>query len=125
MAKIMIVDDAAFMRSSLKYIVEKEGHKVVASVADGKEAVVLYPKVNPDVVTLDILMKEMDGISTLKALLKNNPQAKVIMVTAMGQESKQEEAKTLGALGYIRKPFKPENITEEINKVLGLKGSEK
>jgi two-component system chemotaxis response regulator CheY len=121
----MIVDDAAFMRSSLKYIVEKEGHKVVASVADGKEAVVLYPKVNPDVVTLDILMKEMDGISTLKALLKNNPQAKVIMVTAMGQESKQEEAKTLGALGYIRKPFKPENITEEINKVLGLKGSEK
>jgi two-component system chemotaxis response regulator CheY len=121
MAKIMIVDDASFMRSSLKFIVEKNGHTVVGAATDGKEAIVLYPKLVPDIVTLDILMKEMDGISTLKALIKQDPHAKVIMVTAIGQESKQEEAKKLGALGYIRKPFKPEDINEEIDKVLGLK----
>lgn len=122
MAKIMIVDDASFMRSSLKFIVEKNGHTVVGAAADGKEAIVLYPKLAPDIVTLDILMREMDGITTLKALLKQDPNAKVIMVTAIGQESKQEEAKKLGAVGYIRKPFKPEDINEEIDKVLGLKG---
>ena len=121
MAKVMIVDDASFMRSSLKFIVEKQGHTVVGAVADGKEAVALYSELAPDIVTLDILMKDMDGISTLKALLKQDPQAKIIMVTAIGQESKQQEAKTLGALGYIRKPFKPEDIVEEIDKVLRLK----
>lgn len=123
MAKIMIVDDAAFMRSALKFIVEKQGHTVVGAAADGKEAVALYPKLAPDIVTLDILMKEMDGISTLKTLLKQDPHARIIMVSAIGQESKQEEAKKSGALGYIRKPFKPENIAEEIERVLGLKGS--
>jgi two-component system chemotaxis response regulator CheY len=122
MAKVMIVDDASFMRSSLKFIIEKYGHTVVGTAADGKEAIVLYPKLAPDIVTLDILMREMDGISTLKALLEQDPHAKVIMVTAIGQESKQEETKKLGALGYIRKPFKPEDIAEEIDKVLGLKG---
>ncbi|OGP49693.1 MAG: two-component system response regulator [Deltaproteobacteria bacterium RBG_13_43_22] len=119
MAKIMIVDDASFMRSSLKYIIEKHGHTVVGAAADGKEAIALYPELTPDLVTLDILMKGMDGLTTLKALIKQDPQAKVLMVTAIGQESKQEEARKLGASGYIRKPFKPEDVTEEIDRVLG------
>lgn len=66
-------------------------------------------------------MKEMDGIETLKALIKQDPHTKVIMVTAIGQESKKEEAKKLGALGYIKKPFKPDDIAEEIDRVLKLK----
>jgi len=119
MAKIMIVDDASFMRSSLKFIAEKYGHTIVGTASDGREAVDLYPKLKPDLVTLDILMKDLDGISTLKQLLEQDPQAKVIMVTAMGQEIKQEEAKKIGALGYIRKPFKPEDIGSEIARILG------
>ncbi|MBU1053626.1 MAG: response regulator [Proteobacteria bacterium] len=119
MAKIMIVDDASFMRSSLKFIAEKYGHTIVGMASDGKEAVDLYKKLQPDIVTLDILMKDLDGISTLKLLLKYDPQAKVIMVTAMGQETKQEEARKIGALGYIRKPFKPEDIVAEIARILG------
>lgn len=118
MAKILIVDDAAFMRSSLRYISEKHGHTVVGVAADGTEAVDLYSKQKPDLVTLDILMRDLDGISTLKLLLKQDPQAKVIMVTAQGQESKQEEARKIGASGYIRKPFKPEDIASEIDRVL-------
>ncbi len=119
MAKIMIVDDASFMRSSLKFIAESNGHTVVGMVSGGREAAALYPELKPDIVTLDILMKDLDGISTLKLLLKQDPQAKVIMVTAMGQETKQEEAKKIGAAGYIRKPFKPEDIAAEITRLLG------
>jgi two-component system, chemotaxis family, chemotaxis protein CheY len=118
MAKILIVDDAAFMRSSLKYISEKNGYEVVGMAADGTEALDLYSKLKPDIVTLDVLMRELDGISTLKLLLKQDPLAKIIMVTALGQESKQEEAKLIGARGYIRKPFKPEAIASEIKRVL-------
>ena len=119
MAKIMIVDDASFMRSSLKFIAESNGHTVVCTASDGREAVDFYPKLKPDLVTLDILMKDLDGISTLKLLLKQDPQAKVIMVTAMGQETKQEEARKIGASGYIRKPFKPEDVAAEIARISG------
>jgi len=119
MANVMIVDDASFMRSSLRFIVEKHGHTVIGTATDGKEAIALYTKLKPDIVTLDVIMKDMDGISTLKALLEKDPHAKIIMVTAVGQESKQIEAKEIGALGYIRKPFKPEDIAAEIDSVLG------
>ena len=119
MAEILIVDDASFMRGSLKYIVEGAGHNVVGMAKDGQEALELYRKLKPDVVTLDILMGGMDGLSALKAIMKENPGAKVIMVTALGQEEKQEEAHKLGACGYIRKPFKQTEIVNEIKWVLG------
>jgi len=118
-AKILIVDDASFMRGSLKYIVEGAGHNVVGMAKDGQEALELYRKLKPDVVTLDILMGGMDGLSALKAIMKENPGVKVIMVTALGQEEKQEEARKLGACGYIRKPFKQTEIVNEIKWVLG------
>ena len=119
MATILIVDDASFMRGSLKYIVEGAGHNVVGMAKDGQEALELYRKLKPDVVTLDILMGGMDGLSALKAIMKENPGAKVIMVTALGQEEKQEEARKLGACGYIRKPFKQTEIVNEIKWVMG------
>ncbi|MDD5094517.1 MAG: response regulator, partial [Dehalococcoidia bacterium] len=73
--------------------------------------------VKPDIVTLDILMEEMDGLSALAAIKKQDPEAKVIMVSALGQEEKQEQARKLGALGYIRKPFKQSEIISEIERV--------
>ena len=119
MATIMIVDDASFMRGSLKYIVEGAGHNVVGTAKDGQEALKLYRKLKPDIVTLDILMSGMDGLSALKAIKKEDPGARVIMVTALGQEEKQKEAYKLGASGYIRKPFKQTEIIDEIKWVLG------
>ena len=118
MAKILIVDDAAFMRGSLKYIVENAGHSVVGTAKDGQEALDLCRKLKPEIVTLDILMSGMDGLSALKAIKKESSGIKVIMVSALGQEEKQKEAYELGALGYIRKPFKRTEIANEIERVL-------
>lgn len=119
MANILVVDNASFMRSSLKYIMEQAGHKVVGTGADGREGIRLYKELKPDLVTMDILMEEMDGIQALEEIRKEDPNARVIMVTALGQEGKQEEAKRGGAAGYIRKPFKAEDITKEIERVMG------
>ena len=120
MATVLIVDDASFMRGSLKFIVESSGHKIVGMAKDGTEALKLYKKMKPDVVTLDILMKGMDGMSVLKSIMAKDPEAKVIMVTALGQETKEEESRSLGASGYIRKPFKQVEIVDEIKRVLSI-----
>jgi two-component system, chemotaxis family, chemotaxis protein CheY len=119
MARILIVDDASFMRASLKYIIENAGHEVVGMAKGGREAVDMYPRIKPDVVTMDILMEGMDGITALGELKKKHPEAKVIMVTALGQERYQAEADRLGAVGYIRKPFKVQQIVQELSRVLG------
>ena len=118
MATVLVVDDASFMRGSLKFIVENAGHEVVGMAKDGKEALELYRKLRPEVVTLDILMRGTDGLTALEAIMTEDPTAKVIMVTALGQEEKQEEARQLGACGYIRKPFKQTEIVDEIERVL-------
>jgi two-component system chemotaxis response regulator CheY len=122
MATILVVDDASFMRGSLKFIVENAGHEVVGMAKDGKEALKLYRQLRPDVVTLDILMRGTDGLMALEAIMTENPGAKVIMVTALGQEEKQVEARKLGASGYIRKPFKQTEIVDEIERVLANEG---
>jgi two-component system chemotaxis response regulator CheY len=120
MARILIADNASFMRSCLKYIVENAGHEVVGMAKEGREAVNLHEQLKPDLVTLDILMEDgMDGIVALGTIMKDHPAAKVIMVTAMGQDQVQEEARKLGAVGYIRKPFKPAEIVHELERVLG------
>lgn len=118
MANILIVDNASFMRASLKAVCEQAGHKVVGMAADGKEAIRLYREIRPDIVTMDILMEEMDGIQALGEIKKYDPNARVLMVSAVGLEGKMEEANRLGAAGYIRKPFKAGEITKEIEKAL-------
>lgn len=118
MANILIVDDAAFMREALKHILENAGHKVVGLAGDGIEALSLFKTLRPDIVTMDILMPGMDGMRALKAIKNEDPKSKVIMVTALGQEQTQEQARKLGASGYIRKPFKADEIVDEIKKVL-------
>lgn len=118
MARILVVDDAAFMRGSMKLILEKAGHEVVGMAANGREGVELFQKLRPDITTLDILMGEMDGISTLKEIMKKDPSAKVVMLTAVGTESTQEEARKLGASGYVRKPFRQEDVVREIDRII-------
>jgi two-component system chemotaxis response regulator CheY len=118
MARVLIADDAAFMRGSLKYIVENGGHTVVAEAKDGAQALQLYQQHKPDVVTMDVLMPGVDGLSGLEAIKKYDSGAKVIMVTALGQEDTKELARKLGASGYIGKPFSSKEILAEVDRVL-------
>lgn len=119
MAKILIVDDSALMRRTLQHIVEQACHEVVGLTGDGNEAVKLYKELKPDLVTMDILMGESDGIQTLAAIKKEDPGANIIMITALGWENKKEDALRLGAKGYIKKPFDAQEIRKEIERVVG------
>lgn len=123
MARILVVDDAAFMRGSLEFILKNAGHEVVGTGRDGSEAIELYRKLKPDLITMDILMKDMDGLTALKVIKGEFPDAKVVMITALGQESKAKEAERLGAAGYMKKPFKQEEIVEVVERVTGKSGS--
>jgi two-component system chemotaxis response regulator CheY len=118
MSKIMIVDDAAFMRAMLKQIVVRMGHEVAAEAASGEEAVRLYPAVSPDLVTMDITMPDMDGIQALKRIRMLDPKATVIMCSAMAQQKLVIEAITSGAKDFISKPFHEDKVQEAINKAL-------
>lgn len=114
----MIVDDTAYMRNALKTIIEDAGHRVVGTASGGHEAIVEYRRLKPDLVTMDILMPEMSGLQALESIRLEFPTAKVLMVTAVGEEQKQREAARLGAAGYIKKPFSKKMIVEELNRVL-------
>lgn len=118
MATVLIVDNASFMRSSLKYIMEQAGHHVLGMAGNGKDAILQYQKLHPDLVTMDVIMEDMNGIEALKEIREMNPDAKVIMITALGHEEKFEEAMRLGASGYIKKPFNIEEITKEVARIV-------
>lgn len=118
-ARIMIVDDAAFMRMMIKDILSKNGFEVVAEAADGAQAVEKYKELKPDLVTMDITMPEMDGIAALKEIKKVDPSAKVLMCSAMGQQAMVIDAIQAGAKDFIVKPFQADRVLEAINKSLG------
>ena len=117
--KVLIVDDAAFMRMLLKDIVTKAGFEVVGEAANGKEAVEKYKELKPDVVTMDITMPEMNGIEAVKEIKKIDPNANIIMVSAMGQQAMVIEAIQAGAKDFIVKPFQPARVIEALKKVVG------
>ncbi len=119
MAKILIVDDAAFMRMMIKDILIKNGYEVVAEAANGVEAVELYKSHQPDLVTMDITMPEMDGIEAVKQIKAVNPAAKVIMCSAMGQQSMVMDAIKAGANDFIVKPFQADRVLEAVKKIVG------
>jgi two-component system chemotaxis response regulator CheY len=121
MANILVVDDSSFMRNSIKLHVENGGHNVVGMAKDGNEALTMYKQYKPDIVTLDILMKGMDGITALKKVKELDPKAKVIIVTAVGTEDNKKESARFGALGFIRKPFKQVEIIAELERVMKIK----
>ncbi len=119
MAKILIVDDAAFMRMMVKDNLKKAGYSDFLEAGDGEDAVNKYTENKPDLVILDITMPIKDGIEALQAIKQMNPQAKVIMCSAMGQEGMVVEAIKLGALDFIVKPFKPDRLIQTVKNVLG------
>ena len=105
MKKIMIVDDSLMVRLNLKRLFEKHGYEVVAEACDGRDAVDKFEKFQPDLITMDITMPIMDGISALREIMKIDGDARVIMISALGQESKIIEAVNSGAKHYIQKPI--------------------
>lgn len=120
MAKnILICDDAAFMRMMIKDILTKNGYNVVGEAENGKVAIDKYSELSPDLVLLDITMPEMDGIAALKAIKAKDPNASVIMCSAMGQQAMVIEAIQSGAKDFIVKPFQAERVLEAVKKVIG------
>ncbi len=116
--KILIVDDAAFMRMMIKDILSKNGYEVVGEANDGTQAIEKFKELRPDLVTMDITMPEMDGITALKEIKKIDGNAKVIMCSAMGQQAMVIDAIQAGAKDFIVKPFQADRVIEAIKKTL-------
>lgn len=112
------MDDALFMRVMLKEILTKNGYEVAGEAQNGREAAEVYSSVKPDVVTMDVTMPEVDGLEGVRAILRQDPSAKIIMCSAMGQKSIVMEAIKAGALGFIVKPFRAEQVIKAVEKAL-------
>ena len=119
MKRILIVDDAAFMRMMLKDILTKNGFEICGEASNGKDALEKYKELNPDLVTLDITMPDMDGLTALKELRNIDNDVKVIMCSAMGQQAMVIDAIQAGAKDFIVKPFQAERVLEAVKKVVG------
>ncbi|GKV55580.1 chemotaxis protein CheY [Sporosarcina sp. NCCP-2222] len=117
--RILIVDDAAFMRMMIKDILTKNNFEVVGEAADGAQAVEKYFELKPDLVTMDITMPEMDGIAALKEIKAKDSSATIIMCSAMGQQAMVIDAIQAGAKDFIVKPFQADRVVEAIQKALG------
>lgn len=120
MYKILVVDDAGFMRKMIQTHLSKAGYTDFVEGEDGVQAVALAAEQNPDLIIMDITMPNMDGIEALGAIKAAQPATKVVMCSAMGQEGMVMEAIKLGALDFIVKPFKPDRIIQTVNKILPL-----
>ena len=118
MARILVADDASFMRQMIREIVEAEGHEVVGEASDGDEVVEEFKRLQPEIVTMDIVMPRRSGIDAVKSIIALHPDARVVMCSALGQESLVQEAMEAGACDFIVKPFKPDSVIATIQKVL-------
>jgi two-component system chemotaxis response regulator CheY len=117
--RILVVDDAAFMRMMIRDILTKNGYEVCGEANDGAQAIEKFKEVKPDLITMDITMPEMDGIAALKEIKKLDVNAKVVMCSAMGQQAMVIDAIQAGAKDFIVKPFQPDRVIEAIKKTLG------
>jgi two-component system chemotaxis response regulator CheY len=118
MKTVLIADDALFMRMMLKDLLTMNNLHVVGEAEDGAEAVDKFRKLRPDLVLLDVLMPNMDGLSAAREILDQDPQARIVMLSAMGQSNFLDEARKLGVKNYITKPFSPPRVIKTINDVL-------
>ncbi len=118
MARVLVVDDAAFMRKMVSDALAKGGHEVVGEAANGVEAVQSFQSLRPDITTLDITMPEKDGLTALKEIMALDPTARVVMCSALGQESKVLEAVKSGAKDFVVKPFQPDRVIDAVGKAL-------
>jgi two-component system chemotaxis response regulator CheY len=117
MKRVLIVDDAAFMRMSIKNMLSNYEFEIVGEAENGLMAIEKYKELQPDIVTLDITMPEMDGLQALRVIKKLDPSASVVMVSALGQEARMKEAIIYGAKGFIVKPFKEEILVAALSKL--------
>ena len=117
--RVLVVDDAAFMRMMIKDILTKNGYNVAGEAENGAKGVEKYNELKPDLVLMDITMPEMDGIQALKAIKAADADAKVIMCSAMGQQAMVIESIQSGAKDFIVKPFQADRVIESIRKILG------
>ena len=117
MAKILIVDDSRTSRKILKNIFENNGYEVIGEAVDGKDGVEKFIKLDPDIVTLDITMPVLDGVSALKEIMNINKNSKVIMVTAAGQQNNVLEAIKYGASEFVTKPFEEDVILDVVSRL--------
>ncbi len=122
-ARVLIADDASFMRQMIREIIEPEGYEVVGEATDGDEAVEQYGALHPDLVTMDIVMPKRSGIDAVKGIIGKAPDACVVMCSALGQEALVMEALQAGAKDFIVKPFKPDNVLGTIKKALEKQGA--
>ena len=122
MARVLVVDDAAFMRKLLTDALVHGGHEVVGEAGNGIEAVARWQELRPELTTLDITMPEKDGLTALAEIMAIDPSAKIIMCSALGQEGKVLEAVKLGAKDFVVKPFQPPRVLEAVDKALSAEG---
>ena len=116
--RIMVVDDSRMIGMQMRNLLEDTDYEVAAYCRDGEEAIDQYCQVQPDLVTMDIIMPGMDGLETAQAILEEHPEAKIIMVSSLAYDDTFEEAKAIGAKGFIDKPFEKEQLLEAFGKVL-------
>lgn len=119
MNRVLIVDDAAFMRTSLKMMLERNGFEVIGEAENGETAIKKYQTLTPDIVTMDITMPKMDGIKSLQAIRAINKNANIVVISAMGKEELVREAIVYGAKGFILKPINEEHLVKTLDKVRG------
>ncbi|WP_010252714.1 response regulator [Acetivibrio cellulolyticus] len=117
MKRVLVADDATFMRTSLRMMLERNGFEVVGEAENGLVAVNKYKEINPDIVTMDITMPICDGIKAVQMIKEFDPNAKIVMISSMGQECFVKEAIISGAKGFIVKPFKEEYVVETLSKL--------
>jgi two-component system, chemotaxis family, chemotaxis protein CheY len=118
-ASVLICDDAIFMRKMISDILSEAGYRVVGQAANGVEAVEMYRNLKPDLVTMDIVMPDMGGIDAVREIVKDDPDARILMCSAMGQQALVIEAIEAGAKDFIVKPFQPSRVLEAVQRVLG------
>ena len=119
--RVLVVDDAAFMRMMLKDILTQNGYEVAGEAENGIPAIKSYQELKPDLVTMDIIMPEMNGIEGVKGIISFDPRAKILMVSAMGQQFLVKEAIQAGAKDFIVKPFQPVKVLAALEKIAGKK----
>jgi two-component system, chemotaxis family, chemotaxis protein CheY len=116
---VLVCDDAVFMRAMVSDILQQAGYEVVGEAGSGKQAVEKYMELKPDLVTMDIVMPDMGGIDAVRAICKEDPKAKILMCSAMGQQALVVEAIQAGAKDFVVKPFQPGRVLEAVRRVLG------
>jgi len=116
--KVLVVDDTKFMRDILKNILKKKELEIIGEASNGKEAVLKYQELKPDLVTMDIIMPEMDGIEAVKKIMQIDPSARILMCSAMGQQALVIEAIQSGARDFVIKPFQPARVLEAVDRAL-------